>query len=123
MTNPKRFCIRQIVFQLIRSVLTCKILSGCNRNSLEIYCLEFPYMALSFFRSTSPTLQKDRALRTRIARTTDPIVVEQRRSRKPRVVDANCQTELIPEFGTLENYLRPPPPPEPEEPKEVNTVN
>ena len=84
----------------------CKILSRRNRNSLEIYCLEFPYMALSFFRSTSPTLQKDRALRTRIARTTDPIVVEQRRSRKPRVVDANCQTELIPEFGTLENYLQ-----------------
>ena len=56
-------------------------------------------------------------MRTRIARTTDPIVVELRRSRKPRVTDASCQTEVIPEYGTLADYLNPPPP-EPE-PKEV----
>ena len=56
-------------------------------------------------------------MRTRIARTTDPIVVELRRSRKPRVTDASCQTEVIPEYGTLADYLNPPQP-EPE-PKEV----
>ena len=61
-------------------------------------------------RSTSPNLDVRKGLRTRIARTTDPIVVEQRRSRKPRVIDAECQTETIPEFGTLEDYLHPPPP-------------
>ena len=59
-------------------------------------------------------------MRTRIARTTDPIVVELRRSRKPRVTDASCQTEVIPEYGTLADYLNPPPPPQPKpEPKEV----
>ena len=74
-------------------------------------------------RSTSPVLDSRKGLRTRIARTTDPIVVEQRRSRKPRVIDAECQTETIPEFGTLEDYLHPPPPPEvKEEPNEVWTV-
>ena len=68
-------------------------------------------------RSTSPTFDTKKGLRTRIARTTDPIVVEQRRSRKPRVIDAECQTETIPEFGTLEDYLHPPtPPPEVKEP-------
>lgn len=74
-------------------------------------------------RSTSPVLDSRKGLRTRIARTTDPIVVEQRRSRKPRVIDAECQTETIPEFGTLEDYLHPPPPPEvKEEPNEVWTA-
>jgi len=62
-------------------------------------------------RSTSPTPDVKRQLRTRIARTTDPIVVETRRSRKPRVVDASCQTEVTSEFGTLKDYLNPPPPP------------
>jgi hypothetical protein len=66
-------------------------------------------------RSTSPTLESKRHLRTRIARTTDPIVIEQRRSRKPRVTDGSCQTDTIPEFGTLQDYLNPPPPPTPDE--------
>ena len=64
-------------------------------------------------RSTSPTPIDRQNIRTRIARTTDPIVVEHRRSRKPRVMDASCQTDVIPEFGTLADYLNPPPPPPP----------
>ena len=59
-------------------------------------------------RSTSPSCDPKKQLRTRIARTTDPIVVEHRRSRKPRVVDASCQTDVIPEYGSLADYLNPP---------------
>lgn len=63
-------------------------------------------------RCTSPASKdSDKALRTRIARTTDPIVVEHRRSRKPRVVDNYCQTDVTPEYGTLADHLKPPPPP------------
>jgi len=68
-------------------------------------------------RSTSPTSDPKRALRTRIARTTDPIVVEQRRSRKPRVIDASCQTDTIAEFGTLDDYLHTKPDVQEEEPE------
>ena len=62
-------------------------------------------------RSTSPNKDAQNAFRTRVARTTDPIVVEHRRSRKPRTVDASCQTDVTTEYGTLENHLKPPPPP------------
>ena len=34
-----------------------------------------------------------------------------RRSRKPRVVDNYCQTDVTPEYGTLADHLKPPPPP------------
>ena len=64
-------------------------------------------------RSTSPTKEFQKQMRTRIARTTDPIVVEHRRSRKPRTIDISCQTDINPEYGTLADYLKPPPPPEP----------
>jgi hypothetical protein len=62
-------------------------------------------------RSTSPNKDVQKAFRTRVARTTDPIVVEHRRSRKPRTVDATCQTDVTTEYGTLEDHLKPPPPP------------
>ncbi len=81
-------------------------------------------------RSTSPTPELRAQFKTRIARTTEPIVVEIRRSRKPRLVDASCQTDVTEEFGTLAEYLNPPPPPKPvvlkdplADAKEVNTLD
>ena len=53
-------------------------------------CLQNCLQNVYIFRSTSPTHDKNKQVRTRVARTTDPIVVEQRRSRKPRVVDGMC---------------------------------
>ena len=55
---------------------------------LSAVCLRnIPNQFVYIFRSTSPTYDKAKQVRTRVARTTDPIIVEQRRSRKPRVVD------------------------------------
>ena len=57
-------------------------------------------------RATSPQPDVNKQFRTRIARTTDPIYVEKRRSRQPRAYDVACQTDPNSEFGLLSEYLR-----------------
>ncbi len=52
------------------------------------------------------TTDVNKQFRTRIARTTDPIYVEKRRSRQPRAYDVACQTDPNTEFGLLSEYLR-----------------
>ena len=45
-------------------------------------------------------------VRTRVARTTDPVYVETRRSRQPRTYDVANQTDPNPEFESLVDYKR-----------------
>ena len=56
--------------------------------------------------STSPQPDVTKQVRTRIARSTEPAECERRRSRKARMYDASCQTDLLDEYGTLENHLK-----------------
>ena len=57
-------------------------------------------------RATSPQPDSSKQVRTRIAKTTEPISFEKRKSRHPRAYDVPCQTDPVPEFGLLSEYLR-----------------
>ena len=55
--------------------------------------------------STSPNPDSTKQVRTRIARSTEPIIREIRTSRKKRTYTAACQTDYLDEFGTLKDHL------------------
>ena len=57
-------------------------------------------------RATSPQPDWSKGVRTRIAKTSDPIFVEKRRPRQPRSYEVSCQTEPHSEFGLLADYLQ-----------------
>ena len=56
--------------------------------------------------STSPQPDPSKQVRTRIARSTEPIAREIRASRKLRTYNVECQTDFLEEFGTLEEHLK-----------------
>lgn len=58
-------------------------------------------------RSTSPSPYSDRARRTRITRSTEPVETYQRRSRRPRTLEASVQTLSTEEYGNLASVLNP----------------
>ena len=56
--------------------------------------------------STSPQPDPTKQVRTRIARSTEPIIREIKASRKKRTYNISCQTEFLEEFGSLEEHLK-----------------